>query len=298
MLPVSQIQADELQPRKNFKPERMANLISSIKRFGIKVPLVVEKIGPSSYLIEEGERRWRAAKELGLKEVPCLVEEPKNAIDRLIQQFHLQEQHEGWSAVEKAVAVSRLSDELGVSIAALAEMLSLPSSVVNDYVSFSKIINKKEFEKNEVSLTYAIYLVGLTNFAHSVYEKELDQEFTREMKKDLENAIIVRIKDGTITRPRDLTRLKDSMRTDPRSIERFMKNRNVTVDKVFLESKGKKAYHYRNIVNSCTYLTQHLNQGMELGVRDLFEPNGKGDNAVKTALKGLKTLADSLKTLD
>lgn len=66
-IPLKNIVPDAEQPRKNFDPERMADLIGSIKKHGIISPLQVQDIGNGTYLLEDGERRFRAATELGLK---------------------------------------------------------------------------------------------------------------------------------------------------------------------------------------------------------------------------------------
>src|SRR4051812_45108449 len=115
IVPLSKIQPDPEQPRRNFPVEDMATLISSIKKHGIQSPLHVEAVG-DGFMLEDGERRFRAAKELKLKEVPVIVQEAKSATERMIIQFHLQEQHKAWTATEKATAVHRLSETMGTSV--------------------------------------------------------------------------------------------------------------------------------------------------------------------------------------
>ena len=68
------IRADEEQPRKNFDPDKILELSESIKQHGVIQPIILRSEG-DTYVIVAGERRWRAAKTLGLKEIPAIVME-------------------------------------------------------------------------------------------------------------------------------------------------------------------------------------------------------------------------------
>ena len=73
-LNINDIKPNENQPRKTFDPEKIEDLANSIREHGVIQPLVVRKV-KTGYEIVAGERRWRAAREAGLKEVPCVVRE-------------------------------------------------------------------------------------------------------------------------------------------------------------------------------------------------------------------------------
>lgn len=73
-LKLSQIEPNHEQPRKDFNPELIQELADSMKQYGVLQPLLVQKKG-DHYEIIAGERRWRAAKEAGLKEVPVVIRE-------------------------------------------------------------------------------------------------------------------------------------------------------------------------------------------------------------------------------
>ena len=72
MISINLIKSNEDQPRKMFDDEKIAELSQSIKEHGIIQPIVLNKSG-NEYIIIAGERRWRAAKLLGLKEVPAVI---------------------------------------------------------------------------------------------------------------------------------------------------------------------------------------------------------------------------------
>ena len=87
---IKYIHADENQPRKLFDVDKLAKLKKSIIKYGIINPLVVEKHGVNNYLLVDGERRFRMAKEIGLKEVPINVVSSETDTERLVRQFHIQ----------------------------------------------------------------------------------------------------------------------------------------------------------------------------------------------------------------
>ena len=74
-VPIGQIKPLKKQPRRYFEPEKQAQLIQSIKKHGILEPLLIRPVGNGHYELIAGERRYRAAQELGLDEVPAIVRE-------------------------------------------------------------------------------------------------------------------------------------------------------------------------------------------------------------------------------
>lgn len=276
---LSEIVPDENQPRKMFEPEKLKNLIASIKKYGVMSPLTVEKVG-EKYLLVDGERRYRASKELGLKEVPATIIAPQGNVDRLVQQFHLQEQHEGWSPTEKASTVYNLSKELGLSLAQIGELLALEPATIKRYVSFANLLEKKEFQKNEIGILWAGPIYAMCNIGKYVYEEKLDKTFTTESRRKLEKKIINEIKKGDMTNPVELTRLKDSVKKSPKSLEEYI-NGDETVSEVFIRTKARGAYHLRNIMNNANYLGTHIE-------RFLQYPDATPTSAEITKMKNIK----------
>ena len=73
-LPIDQLEPNPLQPRGSITPDTLEDLVESVREHGVLEPLVVAHT-PAGYQIIAGERRWRAAKIAGLKEVPVLIKE-------------------------------------------------------------------------------------------------------------------------------------------------------------------------------------------------------------------------------
>jgi ParB family chromosome partitioning protein len=112
-LALADIVASPLQPRTEFRSEQLSELIESIRERGIIQPLIVRKVNGKFELIA-GERRWRAAGEVGLKEAPAIVRE---ASDVEVLELALVEnlQREDLNPIEEAMAYARLSGEFSMT---------------------------------------------------------------------------------------------------------------------------------------------------------------------------------------
>lgn len=249
------IAPDANQPRKLFEPTKMRNLEDSIRKYGVMTPITVEKIG-DKYLIVDGERRYRSATKLGLKKIQATVIAPQNATDRLVQQFHIQEQREEWTAVEKAITVYRLSSELGVSLKQICELLSLDARTASRYIGFANIIDKEKYHKSEIGISWAENINRLKVWAKNIVINRLEEDFTRTDEKKLEGALISRIKDNEFDKPSQLAKLKDIFTKNPKLIKDFNETKQ-TVESLFVTSKAKSSYNLRNLVNNCAYMRSH-----------------------------------------
>ena len=286
IVPLKQVQADKNQPRRNFDPARLKELMSSIEEHGILSPLIVEKLG-TGYILVDGERRYRASKELGLKEVPVRVIETQSAVERLIRQFHLQAQHEDWSAIEKARAVSGLAREMKLTPAEVAKLLSLPPRTIAAYMALGDLVERENFEKSEIAVGFAHDIKTLRNRAKSLIEGA-DGEFTKEDESQFELEMIARIKNGEIKTHKEVARLHDAITMDPSIAKSFTKKNSVTIQRLFLDSKAKVSYHKRNIINNCSFITSHIARGRELGVSKLFTE--KDQAVIARTIKALESL--------
>lgn len=116
---LSQIIPTPLQPRTEFRGERLQELIDSIRVHGIIQPLIVRKNGDKYELIA-GERRWRAAKEVGLLDAPAIV---RTASDQEVLELALIEnlQREDLNPIEEALAFTRLAKEFGLKQEEIAQ---------------------------------------------------------------------------------------------------------------------------------------------------------------------------------
>jgi ParB family chromosome partitioning protein len=113
-LPIEQVAANPDQPRREFDEAALLELAQSIESDGIIQPLLVRRMGPNQYQIIAGERRWRAAKLAGLKEVPVIVREADN--EKVLELAIIENiQREDLNPIELALAFQRMAIELGLS---------------------------------------------------------------------------------------------------------------------------------------------------------------------------------------
>jgi len=114
LISINKIKSDEEQPRKLFDSEKIAELAESIKTHGIIQPLILRTHMNDQYIIVAGERRWRAAKMAGLKEIPAII---MTLSDRDILEISLIEniQREDLNPIEEALAYRKLLNEFQIT---------------------------------------------------------------------------------------------------------------------------------------------------------------------------------------
>lgn len=129
-LDIDLLQANPLQPRGLITPESLNDLADSIKEHGILEPLVVAKT-PAGYQIIAGERRWRAAKLLGLKTIPVIIKEttPQGMLEMAIVE---NVQREDLNPLDRAQAFTRLMDEFGLSNKDIAQRISKSPAYISN----------------------------------------------------------------------------------------------------------------------------------------------------------------------
>lgn len=135
---VSRIEPNGKQPRRNFNDEQLQELADSIKMYGVLQPLLVQKRDDDFYEIVAGERRWRAAKLAGLKEVPVVVREynRQQAVEiALIENV----QREDLNPIEEAQAYQSLMQEFGLKQEEIAERVSKNRTTITNSMRLLKL---------------------------------------------------------------------------------------------------------------------------------------------------------------
>lgn len=129
MIPLEQIYPNPYQPRKTFDQEALAELATSIRLYGVIQPIAVRQVGRDEYELVAGERRLRAAKMAGLREIPATLtqlEEQDSAMLAMIENL----QREGLHFLEEAQGYYRLLQEHGLTQEALARRIGKSQSAV------------------------------------------------------------------------------------------------------------------------------------------------------------------------
>lgn len=161
MMKLSMIEPNEEQPRKDFNEELIGELADSIKKYGVLQPLLVQKKG-EHYEIIAGERRWRAAKVAGLKEIPVVIREysKQQAMEiALIENV----QRADLNPIEEAIAYQQLMDEFDLTQEEIAERVSKNRVTVTNSIRLLKLDRRVQEMLIQGQLTsgHARALLGL-----------------------------------------------------------------------------------------------------------------------------------------
>jgi len=184
---ISLIDPNKEQPRKKFEEEPLQELANSIKLHGVLQPiLVVERNG--RYLIVAGERRWRASKIAGLKEIPCIVGEFSNSE---IKEISIIEnlQRKDLTPIEEAKAIKELIDEFGWTQEVVAERLGKSRPAISNTLRLLQLAPEviQMIEEGKLSAGHAKSLVVIND--HSAQIKLAKQVDERKLTvRDLEQA--------------------------------------------------------------------------------------------------------------
>lgn len=190
-LPVSSIEPNRNQPRKNFDKAELEELADSIKRYGVIQPLVVQKKN-DYYEIIAGERRWRAAKLAKIKEVPVVIKEyePQEASEiALIENL----QRSDLNPIEEAKAYKNLIEEYDLRQEDVATRLSKSRSAITNSMRLLNLSDKvqKMIEEGDLQMGHARALLGLEledlqeKTARTVVDKGLSVRDTEKLVKNI-----------------------------------------------------------------------------------------------------------------
>jgi ParB family chromosome partitioning protein len=158
---IEEIDANPVQPRSIFQPERLAELADSIRANGVIQPLVVRSKG-TRYELVAGERRWRAARLAGLDKVPVVVQ---NLVDDRILEISLIEniQREDLNPIEVAHAFDRLAREFNLSHEEIARRTGKDRTTVTNMIRLLRLPDSVQLllAEHRLSMGHARALLGL-----------------------------------------------------------------------------------------------------------------------------------------
>ena len=190
---INEVEPNRDQPRKNFDEDALLELSDSIKQFGVLQPLLVRK-RKDYYEIIAGERRWRAAKLAGVKEVPVIV---KEYTDQEILEIGLIEniQRENLNPIEEAIAFKRLLEEFNLKQDEVAERVSKSRTAVTNSMRLLKLSDKVQqmIIDDMISTGHARALLAIDDpelqytLANKIFDEKLSVRETEKLIKILKN---------------------------------------------------------------------------------------------------------------
>lgn len=191
MVNITKIEPNREQPRKNFDEDALEELADSIKQHGVIQPLVVQD-RKDHYEIIAGERRWRAAKKAGLKEMPVII---KHLTEQQIVEVALIEniQREDLNPIEEALTYKKLLTEFDLKQDEVAEKVSKSRTAVTNSLRLLKLCDEvQEMIVNEmISTGHARALISVEDpeqqfmLAQRVFDEKLSVREIEKIVKDL-----------------------------------------------------------------------------------------------------------------
>ncbi|MFH1856207.1 MAG: ParB/RepB/Spo0J family partition protein [Candidatus Omnitrophota bacterium] len=158
----AEIFASKFQPREDFDPEKLNDLILSVRQRGVIQPVLVRVKGNGGYELIAGERRLRAAKAVGLEEIPAII---KNVTDAELLEISLIEnvQRENLNPMEQAIAYNRLAEEFNLSHEEIATAMGKDRSTITNILRLLNLPDfvQKSVQKSDISLGHAKVLLSL-----------------------------------------------------------------------------------------------------------------------------------------
>lgn len=234
MVKITKVEPNRGQPRKNFNEDSLQELADSIRQFGMLSPILVQD-KKEYYEIIAGERRWRAAKIAGLKEIPIIV---KNYTDQEIVEISLIEniQREDLNPIEEALAFKRLLEEFGLKQDEVAERVSKSRTAVTNSMRLLKLCDgvQQMIIDDMLSTGHARALI-------SIEDKELQLQLAQRIfDEKLSVREVEKIVKG-ILNPNNVKEKKEELPQNLQYIYKDIENRlkERMSRKVAITSKGK-----------------------------------------------------------
>ena len=180
LVKITKVEPNREQPRKNFDEDALQELADSIKQFGLLQPILVQD-RKDYYEIIAGERRWRAAKLAGLKEVPVII---RNYTEQEIVEISLIEniQREDLNAIEVAISYQRLIDECNLTQDGLSERVGKKRATIANYLRLLKLPAQIQLavRDKKISMGHARAILGVEDpdTQLMIFEQILEYDFS------------------------------------------------------------------------------------------------------------------------
>lgn len=296
---VDEVSPNPHNPRLVFDPRELDELKSSINKVGILVPLTVyknEKSFPKTqYIILDGERRWRCAKELGLGVIPAnVIDEPKDITQNILFMFNIHHFRKEWALFPTALKLEVIIDKLGTDQeSVLSEFTGVSRSTIRrckTLLWYPKKYRDTLMEKSgRISTDFFIELYPIANrvsyeekytfpqgvekFVDSCMEKFLDQKHLSDVKEFRE----IRKSMGYYSKLGDFNKFLEL-------IDEFVENKAVGLE-IFISRDVEEEINRKNILKNLAYLNSNL---------DTVNPDAISDYYIEEQLRNLRNKINNI----
>lgn len=187
IISIDRVSPNPHQPRSVFDEEALASLAASINEVGVLQPIIVREAGDDQFTLVAGERRWRAARKVGLKEIPAIIRESD---DRSLLTEALVEnlQREDLSPLEEATAYQELLEDFGLTHEEVGTRVGKSRSAITNSLRLLQLpaAIQGKLERGELSAGHARALLGLEDrkFAEHIAQRAVDEGWSVRQVED------------------------------------------------------------------------------------------------------------------
>ncbi len=178
---ITQIEPNKTQPRRDFDEEKIQELSESIKEYGVLQPIVVKLNKNGFYTIIAGERRWRASRMAGLKEIPAVIKDVSEKTEKeitLIENI----QRENLNSLEEAAGIKELIDVYGLTQEEVAKKIGRSRTAVTNTLRLLNLPDeiKEMLKQGKISQGHARALLSLENkvLAQEIAKKVIAEDMS------------------------------------------------------------------------------------------------------------------------
>jgi ParB family transcriptional regulator, chromosome partitioning protein len=262
-------------PRMIFREDQMNELLESIAKVGIQVPITVYE--DRGYVILDGERRWRCSKRLNLKKVPCIVHPKPSKLENLLMMFNIHNVRVQWDIMPTAYKLGEIRELLGKakqdnSPRALSAITGVRPPTVKRCLELLELpkryrdllMSEAEKPKGEQTITADLFIE--INKAYNVVEKYVPETLDAFDKPAFVDSMVGKYRSGTIssvTAFRNLSKLARAElagvdRTEAiRAIRKLVRQSDYSVDDAFRDTV-QTAYDKRDLLTKVQGMSQRL----------------------------------------
>lgn len=249
-IPVAQIRPNPYQPRREFRAGELSELEASLRASGLLQPITVRKVGTDSYELIMGERRLRAASQIGWIDIPAVVKDSKDIDERALLTLALVEnlQRADLNPVEEAQGYKRLTDEFGLTQQQVADAVGKDRSTIANFLRVLSLPTPVRQMLNDglITLGHARALLALVDdrrmidFANEAIANQLSvREIERRVREANESPSTPGGDRQRATRPQPLPEPSHQANPELRSIEDQLRHHLQTDVHLALTGKEK-----------------------------------------------------------
>ena len=298
-IPLDQIDPNPENPRMYFRQEELDNLLVSIKKYGIQVPISVYQDG-DRFIIIDGERRWRTSKKLNLKTIPAIVQSKPSDLGNLLMMFNIHSLREQWDLFTIANKISRVIDLLAEDLTKqpneneISEATGLSRSTIRRCRLLIELPDKyKDQIKKELEIPKSKQKISEDFFIEMESSLKTVRRNYPDVIVDLDDVrdnLIDKYRSGTIKNLVDFRQIS-KLATAHKNVDYSKEDSKKALQKIFFDKRSGIAEVYTQTVGEL-YIEKRFISSVDLLIGQIENLSGdeRNDQEIKESLVRLNSV--------